>query len=415
MFPNLFILNNSGDILIESQFLGVTKRAAVDTFWEKVSSYHTQQEVPPVIATPKYYFVNVRRYSLFFLTVVNHEIPPLFCIECLCQSISMLKRYFKQQLAESVIRENFALIYQIISEMFDGGFTLTLEPNQLADMIPPPSALETISKTFKSNKFAVSDVLSPASTSKIPWRRKNVTYMNNSIKLDFIEKMDVVVNGVTGQVVSSFVNGAIECTCELSGMPDLTFTFQNPALLECVQLHRCVRIHRFQRDRIVSFVPPDGKFTLLRFRVPGGNSLPIRVTPQIELRPGKSQVKIRVNAAPGVDNIERLALEIRFPRKTMAFGLSCNIGKLVPDEITKVLQWNIGKYNTKKTPELEGSVVLPKDFNQDVKAIIKVMFEIKSYTSTGIKIDSLSVHNVKYKPFKGMRSLTRAASYVVRC
>merc|ERR1739848_227081 len=117
--------------------------------------------------------------------------------------------------------------------------------------------------------------------------------------MDFIEKLDLVV-GPGNSIISTFINGAVECSCELSGMPDLTLTFTSPNLLESVQLHRCVRIHRFQKDRIVSFVPPDGKFTLLRFRIPGSNSLPIVVTPEIHLQPGKSSVKVRVTPGPGV-------------------------------------------------------------------------------------------------------------------
>merc|ERR1719499_1826229 len=311
MFPNLFILNNSGDVLIESQFCGNVKRSVLDSFWEVVSTFTNQNEVPPVIESGKYYLVNVRRYSLFFLTVVNTDVPPLLIVEALCRSISMLKQYFKSTLGETVIRENFALIYQLLSEMFDGGFMLTLEPNQLTDMIPPPSLTDTVSKTFSNNKFAVSDVLSTASCSKIPWRRKQVKYLNNSIKMDFIEKLDLVV-GANRNIVSSFINGAIECTCELSGMPDLTLTFSNPNMLESVQLHRCVRIHRFQRDKMVSFVPPDRKFTLLRFRIPGANTLPIVVTPNIELKAGKSNVHVSVAPGPGVKTIERLALELRF-------------------------------------------------------------------------------------------------------
>eukprot|EP00494_Astrolonche_serrata_P027996 UN28261 len=104
----------------------------------------------------------------------------------------MLRRYFTLQLSESKIRENFALVYQIFTEMLDGGFMLTMEPNQLHDMIPPPTMLDSVSK-FATGRAAVSDILSAASTSKIPWRRKNVKYLNNSIKMDFVEKLHVVV------------------------------------------------------------------------------------------------------------------------------------------------------------------------------------------------------------------------------
>eukprot|EP00493_Phyllostaurus_siculus_P002978 UN02991 len=109
--------------------------------------------------------------------------------------------------------------------------------------------------------------------------------------MDFVEKLHVVV-GSSGKIISCHVSGSVESSCELSGMPDLTLTFSNPGVLESVQLHRCVRIHRFQRDKSISFVPPDGKFTLLRFRANGGDKLPVLVNPRIELGPGKSKVYV---------------------------------------------------------------------------------------------------------------------------
>jgi hypothetical protein len=32
------------------------------------------------------------------------------------------------------------------------------------------------------------------------------------------------------------------------------------------QFHQCVKLGRFDADRIISFVPPDGEFELMRYR-----------------------------------------------------------------------------------------------------------------------------------------------------
>ena len=40
--------------------------------------------------------------------------------------------------------------------------------------------------------------------------------------------------------------------------------------LEDVQCHQCVRLSRFENDRTISFIPPDGEFELMSYRsVPG--------------------------------------------------------------------------------------------------------------------------------------------------
>jgi hypothetical protein len=68
-----------------------------------------------------------------------------------------------------------------------------------------------------------------------------------------------------GNVVSSEVTGILEVNCKLSGVPDLTLTFVDPELIDDCSFHPCVRYNRFERDRVVSFVPPDGTFELMRF------------------------------------------------------------------------------------------------------------------------------------------------------
>lgn len=37
--------------------------------------------------------------------------------------------------------------------------------------------------------------------------------------------------------------------------------------LEDVRFHQCVRLSRFENDRTISFVPPDGEFELMSYRL----------------------------------------------------------------------------------------------------------------------------------------------------
>lgn len=69
-----------------------------------------------------------------------------------------------------------------------------------------------------------------------------------------------------GMSVSNEINGRIECTCRLSGMPDILLQFKDPTLLDDTSFHPCVRYARFEQDRAISFIPPDGKFELLTYR-----------------------------------------------------------------------------------------------------------------------------------------------------
>ena len=69
----------------------------------------------------------------------------------------------------------------------------------------------------------------------------------------------------------------------LSGMPELKLGLNDKVLfeqagragagkgkavdLEDVKFHQCVRLARFENDRTISFIPPDGEFELMSYRL----------------------------------------------------------------------------------------------------------------------------------------------------
>jgi AP-3 complex subunit mu len=48
-------------------------------------------------------------------------------------------------------------------------------------------------------------------------------------------------------------------------MPDVLVTMNDPTILSNAGLHPCIRIQKFSRDKLLSFIPPDGEFTLLDY------------------------------------------------------------------------------------------------------------------------------------------------------
>ncbi|NXF82042.1 AP1M2 protein, partial [Sclerurus mexicanus] len=83
-----------------------------------------------------------------------------------------------------------------------------------------------------------------------------------------------------GSVVLSEVMGTIKLKVFLSGMPELRLGLNDRVLfeltgrgknksveLEDVKFHQCVRLSRFDNDRTISFIPPDGDFELMSYRL----------------------------------------------------------------------------------------------------------------------------------------------------
>lgn len=76
--------------------------------------------------------------------------------------------------------------------------------------------------------------------------------------------------------------GSVKMRCYLSGMPELRLGLNDKVMFEAtgrggsatkaiemedVKFHQCVRLSRFENDRTISFIPPDGDFELMSYRL----------------------------------------------------------------------------------------------------------------------------------------------------
>lgn len=110
-----------------------------------------------------------------------------------------------------------------------------------------------------------------------------------------IEKVDALVAS-NGRILHREIVGTLKMKSFLSGMPELTLglndriiseiaakgeyrpqgdryysgtttSSKSPTVeLENVRFHHCVRLNKFETDRTISFIPPDGEFELMSYR-----------------------------------------------------------------------------------------------------------------------------------------------------
>jgi len=64
------------------------------------------------------------------------------------------------------------------------------------------------------------------------------------------------------------------------------------AIDDCT-FHQCVRLSKFESDRAISFIPPDGEYELMRYRTTKDISLPFRVIPLVR-EIGKQKLEIKI-------------------------------------------------------------------------------------------------------------------------
>ena len=156
-------------------------------------------------------------------------------------------------------------------------------------------------------------------TGALSWRRADVKYRKNEAFVDVIEDVNLLMSA-GGTVLRADVSGQIVMRAYLSGTPECKFGLNDRLLLdgdaisrttgntsgtkatraaagsvtlEDCQFHQCVKLGKFDTDRIISFVPPDGEFELMRYRATENVNLPFRVHAIVN-EIGKTKVEYQV-------------------------------------------------------------------------------------------------------------------------
>jgi len=379
----------------------------------------------PVIPVASNYLVNIYREKLFFMCTVTSEVAPLLVIEFLHRVVDVFVEYF-QRVDEPTIKENFSTVYQVLEEMCDNGYPTVTESNSLQAMVAPPSITERIANVVVG-RSSVADELPGSALSNVPWRRRDLKYAQNEIYFDIVEKIDCIINK-NGKMITFDVNGEILCSCKLSGMPDLTLSFRDASPIGEYSLHPCVRYNRFEQDRVLSFVPPDGTFRAIQYRVNnlqiGSQRAPLYCNPQLTYTEDGGRIEIIVGSKPlvalGQDSgspklPEEVIVTIPFPKTVLTQDLKTNRGTVSCDESTKIFQWIIGSIEGDVIPKLSGSFKLhPGSPKPEEVLTLLLGFTVRNVSLSGLKIEDLSISNVKYSPYKGVRSTLKAGKFQIR-
>ncbi|CAH8498472.1 unnamed protein product [Schistosoma turkestanicum] len=415
MLQSLFIINHSNEICLEKHWTKNIAKTVYDTFLDAITKYAVG-DVPPVLETSNNSLIHIFRNNLYFLAVCANELPPLLVIEFLDCIHSIIEDYFGSA-AETSIKENIVSIYEILDEMLDGGFPLATEPNILKEIVRPPNFLQSLTDAVTGKNTMIGSTLPTNQLSNIRWRRCGVNYSNNEAYFDLIENIDAIIDR-SGYAISKEIHGSVECFIKLSGTPDLTLAFTNHRLIDDADLHPCVRFSRWKRERVLSFIPPDGKFSLFNYHVNSLSpvSLPIILRHNVVLREHGGRLDVVVIPKTMGKPVENVKLTIQLPPEVLNITASPNVGRTSFDVTTKLFQWDIGRIEPKSTnPSMKSSINLTSGLTAlPSNPVILVNFCIPQYVASGLKIARVDIYGEKYKPFKGVKYATKAGQYEVR-
>nr|CDS18338.1 AP 3 complex subunit mu 1 [Echinococcus granulosus] len=418
MIRSVFIINKDRQVLLEKHWKTITPRSVLDSICEGQSQLLDPLKVPTAVEAPNnVILIIVEKNGIFLIATCNEEAPPLLIVEFLNQVVLVFEDYFGN-IGESVIVDNIVCASELLDEMLDNGFPLTTEPNILRELIKPPKLLRSIAEVVIGRPVGgVTSTLPANQLTKLRWRRAGVKYTTNEAFFDVTECVNAIIDR-SGNILLAEVEGAIDCTIHLSGTPDLTLSFNNPRLLDDVGLHPCVRYFRWEKQRILSFIPPDGKFRLFTYFIPNLSSisLPIALRHNISLKAVGSRFELSVSPKSTAGRpLEKVKVSVVMPSEVSSVNVTPSLGKSSFDTVTKILTWDVGHLETQTYPSLKGSVTLHSGYTQVSTApVVNLQFEFPQCLVSGLRVTRLEMHAENYKPYKGVRYVTVAGKFEVR-
>ena len=370
-------------------------------------------------------FLWLRLPSLYLVALVPPSTPnssanAALVFTFLYRIISIFTEYFRE-LEEESIRDNFVLIYELLDEICDLGLPQTTDTKILQEYI-----------TQEGHKLEATQVRPPmAVTNAVSWRTEGIKYRKNEVFLDVVESVNLLANS-QGTVLRSEIVGAIKMRVYLTGMPELRLGLNDKVLfestgrgksksveLEDVKFHQCVRLSRFENDRTISFIPPDGEFELMSYRLNTHVKPLIWIESVIERHAhsrveycirAKSQFKRRSTA----NNVEIL-IPVPGDADSPKFKASIGSAKYAPE--LNAIVWSIKSFPGGKEYLLRAHFGLPSVSGEEIEGRppIEVKFEIPYFTTSGIQVRYLKIiEKSGYQALPWVRYITQNGDYHLR-
>lgn len=444
MIGGVFIYNHKGEVMVSRVFRDNITRTTVDAF--KVSVIHARQAVrSPVTIIARTSYFHTRRGSVWIVACTKQNVNAALVFEVLNKMVQVLEQYFGSITEESV-KNNFVLIYELLDEILDYGYPQKTDSGILKTYITQQGVR---SQSTEEQKQITSQV-----TGQIGWRREGIKYRRNELFLDVLESVNLLMSP-QGQALSAHVSGRVVMKSYLSGMPECKFGMNDklvidkqakPSTPEAQSLesqlnkrqggnrsvaiddctfHQCVKLSKFESERSISFIPPDGEFELMRYRTTKDITLPFRVIPLVRLS-AQNHMEIKVTLKSlfkSALTAQKVEVRIPIPPNTSGVRIITLRGKAKYKAGENSIVWRLRNMQGQRQSELTAEVeLLPTTDNsktkQTARVPISMNFEVP-FACSGLKVRYLKVFEPKlnysdHDVVKWVRYISKSGLYETR-
>nr|XP_019819719.1 PREDICTED: AP-1 complex subunit mu-2 isoform X1 [Bos indicus] len=451
----VFILDVKGKPLISRNYKGDVATSEIDHFMPLLMQREEEGALTPLLSHGRVHFLWIKYSNLYLVATTLKNANASLVYSFLYKIVEVFSEYFKE-LEEESIRDNFVIVYELLDELMDFGFPQTTDSKILQEYI-----------TQQGNKLETGKSrVPPTVTNAVSWRSEGIKYKKNEVFIDVIESVNLLVSlhtsappslqprarrgspmlvnrlphhqclhpqvNANGSVLLSEIVGSIKLKVFLSGMPELRLGLNDRVLfeltgrsknksveLEDVKFHQCVRLSRFDNDRTISFIPPDGDFELMSYRLSTQVKPLIWIESVIE-KFSHSRVEIMVKAKgqfkkQSVANGVEISVPVPSDADSPRFKTSVGSAKYVPEKNTVI--WSIKSFPGGKEYLMRAHFGLPSVEKEEVEGRppIGVKFEIPYFTVSGIQVRYMKIiEKSGYQALPWVRYITQSGDYQLR-
>ncbi|CCD25185.1 Apm1p NDAI_0E03680 [Naumovozyma dairenensis CBS 421] len=442
MASAIYFCDIKGRPLLSRKYRDDIPLTAIDKFASLLADLEEESSViPPCLTYNNTQYLFIQHSDIYLVAITNllrTNIAEVFAF--LYKIIDVLGDYLKTVEEES-IRDNYVIIYELLDELMDYGIPQITETKMLKQYITQKSF-----KLVKAAKKKQNAARPPSAlTDSVSWRSEGIKYKKNEAFLDIVESINMLMTQ-KGQILRSEILGVVKIKSRLSGMPDLklgindkgifskqlteddtnnnaTSKKQNKIELEDLKFHQCVRLSKFETEKIITFIPPDGDFELMNYRLSTSikpliwcdMNVQVHSNSRIEIHcRAKAQIKKKSTAT----NVEIL-IPVPEDADTPNFKYSHGSIKWVPEK--SAILWKIRSFPGGKEYSMAAELCLPSTSSKSEevqnKKPVQVKFQIPYFTTSGIQVRYLKINEPKlqYKSYPWVRYITQSGDdYTIR-
>jgi AP-2 complex subunit mu-1 len=421
----ILILNHKGDIMISRQYRDDVSRAAADSFRLQVIAAKETGTQAPVKRIENCSFLYTRHLNMYFVALTRSNVNPALVFEYLFQKIRILKAYLGEEFDENSMRNNMTLIYELMDETMDFGYP----QNCAVDVLRLYINLGNIRQQDEPDTSQLTSQI----TGAIDWRREGIRHKRNEVYIDVLESVNLLMSS-TGDVLRNEVTAQVQMNTKLTGMPECKFGLNDKLVIEketnqnrkpgveiddCT-FHRCVRLGKFDADRTITFIPPDGEFELMRYRVTDNINLPFRIIPAVREMQDQNRVSINLKIiAQFAETLfaTHVVVKIPVPKNTAKTKIKTSFGRAKYEPEQQAIVWRVKRFPGKSECMLGADIdLMPTARNKVwVKPPINVEFQVPMFTASGVNVRFLRVYDKSgYTTSRWVRYITKAGGYQIR-